>query len=316
MLWIAGLAVLAYLPGALQLTYFRDDWYYAYDAMVGPSGVFRYMFAQDRPARGPFFEIYYALFGIAPTPYHLAMLFWRVVGGAAVAWLFHLLWPRRATAGLVAGALFALYPGFTWWVQGIEYQPMVTSAALMVISFCLTILALRLQDLPCRVICIAGAVLIGWIYLALVEYAAGMELFRIALVYSALDAPKLRTFRLRAASALRKWLPYLIIPAGFMLWRFVFFTSGRKATDLGSQLSGFLADPLSTGLHWLMNLLLSFINVALAAWIEPLQSTFFALRLARPDVRPGVCPGRRRADLAPAPPRRTRLRPRETRFER
>lgn len=279
MLWIAALAVLAYLPAALQLTYYRDDWYYAYDAMVGPAGVFRYMFAQDRPARGPFFEIYYALFGIAPTPYHLAMLFWRVVGGAAVAWLFHLLWPRRATAGLVGGALFALYPGFTWWVQGIEYQPMVASAALTVISLCLTVLALRVKGLWPRVLCIAGAILTGWIYLALVEYAAGMELFRIALVYSALDAPKLQTLRLRAATALRKWLPYLIIPAGFMLWRFVFFTSGRKATDLGTQLSGFLADPLSTGLHWLMNFLLSFINVTLAAWVQPLQSSFFSLRL-------------------------------------
>src|SRR5512136_3123501 len=86
MLWIAVLAALAYLPSALRLTYYRDDWYYAYDALVGPAGVFRLMFASDRPVRGPFFELYQALFGMTPLPYHLAMYAWRVAGGLATAW--------------------------------------------------------------------------------------------------------------------------------------------------------------------------------------------------------------------------------------
>jgi hypothetical protein len=275
-LWIAALALLAYLPAALQLTYYRDDWYYAYDAMVGPAGVFRFMFAEDRPARGPFFEFYFALFGIAPTPYHMAMLFWRIAGGAAVAWLLDLLWPRRVAAGLIAGALFTVYPGFTWWVQGIEYQPMVASAALMVVSLCLTVLGLRARDLWPRMLCIAGAILTGWIYLALVEYAAGMELFRLALIFFAVEAPKLRTLRARGAAALRQWLPYLIIPAGFAFWRFVLFTSQRKATDLGAQLSALFEDPLATGLRWLLNTLLSLINVMLAAWVQPLLNGFFS----------------------------------------
>ena len=275
-LWIAALALLAYLPAALQLTYYRDDWYYAYDAMVGPAGVFRYMFAEDRPARGPFFELYHAFFGIAPTPFHLAMLFWRIAGGAAVAWLFHLLWPRRSTTGLAAGVLFAIYPGFTWWVQGIEYQPMVASAALMVVSLCLTVLGVRVKDQWPRVLSIGGAILTGWIYLALVEYAAGMEVLRLALIFIAVGGATARTLRARAAEAIRQWLPYLIIPAGFVLWRFVFFTSERKATDLGAQLSALFADPLATGSRWLFNALLSFINVTLAAWVQPLLNNFFS----------------------------------------
>ncbi|HSR21866.1 MAG TPA: hypothetical protein VLL49_13210, partial [Anaerolineales bacterium] len=50
MSWIAAIAALAYLPQLPQLTYYRDDWYYAYDALVGPRGVFTFMFAGDRPA--------------------------------------------------------------------------------------------------------------------------------------------------------------------------------------------------------------------------------------------------------------------------
>jgi hypothetical protein len=279
MLWVAALAGLTYLPSALRLGYFRDDWYYAYDSMVGPSGVFRFMFAEDRPARGPFFEIYQALFGIAPTPYHLAMLFWRIVGGAAVVWLFHLLWPRRSAAGLAAGAIFAIYPGFTWWVQGIEYQPMVASAALMVLSLALTVLALRAGTKRARFAAAAGAILTGWLYLALVEYAAGMEVLRLGLILVAIGKPHLPGLRARLASTLRAWLVYIIIPAGFILWRFLLFTSERKATDLSVQLGALVSDPLSTAARWSISTLLSLVNVTLTPLVQPLLSGFFSVGL-------------------------------------
>jgi uncharacterized membrane protein YhdT len=275
-LWFVLVAALAYFPSALLLTYYRDDWYYAYDALVGPNGVFRIMFAIDRPARGPFFEIYQFLFGLKPLPYQLAMFFWRTAGGMALVWLFSLLWPRRRAAALAAGLLFALYPGFTWWVSGIEYQPMVASAALMVLSLALTIQAMRLGRLYLQAACVAGAVLTGWIYLSLVEYAAGMEILRLGMVYLAATSPDMPAFGQRAKAALRRWLVYLIIPAGFAVWRFLIFTSDRRATDLGTQLGRLLADPISTGVRWLMNLLLSVVNVAFSAWVQPLMNNFFS----------------------------------------
>ena len=275
-LWLALIAGLAYLPSAVHLTYYRDDWYYAYDALVGPAGVFRLMFAGDRPARGPFFELYQLLFGIAPLPYHLAMYAWRLGGGLAAAWLFHLIWPRSRPAGWAAGLLFTLYPGFTWWVAGIEYQPMVASAALMVVSLALTVQALRLGPSWSRTFCIAGAIVTGWIYLVLVEYAAGIEVLRFGFVYLVVSAANAKSFWQRASLALRKWVVYLVIPAGFAIWRFLIFSSQRRATDLGAQLGALQSDPLTTTLHWLVNLLLSLLNTALSAWVVPLMTNFFS----------------------------------------
>lgn len=284
--WLVLIPALTYLPSAFQLTYYRDDWYYAYDALVGPGGVFQYMFAGDRPARGPFFALYHALFGISPLPYHLAMFAWRVAGGLATLWLFSLLWPSGSKAGWVAGLLFELYPGFTWWVSGIEYQPMVASATLMVVSLGLTVAAMRMHRSRLQLACALGSILTGWIYLSLVEYAAGMEVFRLGLIYLVLDSRGARTFVRRLSLALRRGWIYLIIPGGFAIWRFLLFNSERKATDLGAQISGLLSDPLSTGLHWIANFLLSIINVIFAAWVVPLTGTFFSGALR--DIVPGL----------------------------
>lgn len=285
LLLLALIAALTYLPSALRLTYYRDDWYYAYDALVGPAGIFRALFASDRPARGPFFELYYALFGMTPLAYHLMMYFWRLVGGLAVLWLVHLVWPRPrfssgasavSAAGLAAGLLFSLYPGFTWWVSGIEYQPMVASAALMVLSLDFTLQALRVSSSLRRLGWVAAAILSGWTYLALVEYAAGIEVFRFLVIYLAVAPASVGAMGKRLTLALRRWLIYLIIPAGFFIWRFVIFSSQRKATNLGVQLGSLASDPISTGLRWLSNFVLSLVNVTLGAWVTPLMSNFFS----------------------------------------
>ncbi len=276
LLLFAFIAALTYLPSALRLTYYRDDWYYAYDALVGPAGVFRALFASDRPARGPFFEIYYALFGMSPLPYHLMMYAWRLVGGFGVVWLFSLLWPGRRQAGLAAGLLFTLYPGFTWWVAGIEYQPMVASAALMVWSLCFTLQGLRARTSIGRTAWVVAAIVSGWIYLALVEYAAGIEVMRFLVLYLSIQPNAIRGVASRLVAALRRWLIYLAIPAGFFIWRFLIFSSQRKATNLGLQLGGLITDPIQTGLHWLSDFVLSLINVTLGAWVIPLMSTLFS----------------------------------------
>ena len=62
-------------------------------------------------------------------------------------------------------------------------------------------LALRRKQLlgPAR-LRIAGAILTGWIYLALVEYAAGMEIFRLVLIFFAIEDRKVAQDSARACS--------------------------------------------------------------------------------------------------------------------
>ena len=69
-----------------------------------------------------------------------------------------------------------IFPGFLWWVSGFEFQPYVLSVSLEVIAFALTLQAIKETSLVRRVLWTTGATFLGWIYLALVEYAIVMGL--------------------------------------------------------------------------------------------------------------------------------------------
>jgi 4-amino-4-deoxy-L-arabinose transferase-like glycosyltransferase len=100
-----------YLPRIGQLQYYKDDWYYVLDGLYGGPAVFNEMFAIDRPARGPFFQAYFSLFGANPLPYHLGHYFWRVSAALAALWLFRMLWPRPARLAFFKALFLLIYPG-------------------------------------------------------------------------------------------------------------------------------------------------------------------------------------------------------------
>src|ERR1700690_460495 len=174
---------LTYLPNLLQATIYRDDWYYAMDRLIGGPGIFQAMFSIDRPARGPFFEAYYLLFGIAPLAYHLASFLWRFLGGVAALWLFHLLWPKQRNVALFMALAFSLFPGYMRWMEGFEDQPRIASLFLEVLSFALTLKAISTVRTVPKIAAWTGAIITGWAYIELVDFGMGMEAFRLLCVF-------------------------------------------------------------------------------------------------------------------------------------
>ena len=275
-LLLALVNALVYLPSVLRLGYYRDEWYFLYDGLIGGRGIFWDMFIGDRPARGLFFEALYSLTHFNPLANQLLTLAWRILGSLAVFWLINLLWPTKRRTALSAALLFGIYPGFLWWVAGIEYQPIVVSATLMVFSFALTVKAFQSQTLASRIGFTGGAILTGWGYVALVEYATGMELFRFAMLFvlvhqCGLDAGVWQKTRV----TLKVWWINLIIPFGFLFWRLIIFNNERKATDLGAQIGNVFGDPVHVGAEWLVNFWRSAVNVSISAWVAPFQQNFY-----------------------------------------
>ena len=277
---ILVLAGVTYLPSLSQAGIYRDDWYYTMDRLIGGPGTFQQMFSIDRPARGPLFEAYFQLFGVNPLPYHIASFTWRVLGGFSALWLFRLLWPQKRTPVFLMALLFTLYPGYLRWLEGIENQPRILSSFLEVLSIALTLQALSsTRKLP-KVIAWIGSILTGWAYIALVDFAIGMEIFRLLCVFLVVHQASPQHILIKKfLLTLRSWAVAIVIPGGFLFWRLFIFHNERPATDVGLQLGSILSSPVTTGLWWLVRLFQSMLNVTVLAWVAPLFQNLFGLRL-------------------------------------
>lgn len=278
-LLLALISGLTYLPRIGELGYYRDDWYFLYDALVsGPRALIEIPL-HTRPIRGPLYVFYFSLFGFNPLPYHLVMYLTRLLGGVGAWWLFNLLWEKRRSANFFMAVLFVLFPGFLWWVAGFEFQPYVLSVGLQAFSIAFTLKAVASPDMRRRLGWTAAALLSGWAYLALVEYAIGMEFLRLIAVYLFLHRQMPRvSFWTGMTQVLKKYTPHLLIPGVFLFWYQFLFDNWRKAQDASVQLSALLSSPLT--LMWrLVDLARSWLNVSLFAWVVPFYQNFYANRL-------------------------------------
>ncbi len=277
--FLTAISALVYLPRLPWLTFNKDDWYFLYDGFVVGPKAFIDITLHTRPARGPLYELLFSLYGIHPLPYHLTLYFLRLLGALGALWLFHLLWPKHRGSNLFMALFFLIFPGFLWWLGAFEFQPYVLSVGLQAFSMVFTLKSIGSDVLWKRLAWLAGAFLFGWGCLALVEYAIGMEAFRILCVYLYVrqrspqpDLGKLLLKTVRSAAV------FLLIPVGFVIWYQFFFENWRKAQEAGAQLSQLFSSPL-TGLWWLVRLFESVLNVSLLAWAVPFYENYFAGRL-------------------------------------
>ena len=262
------ISAVVFLPQVGKLTYYKDDWYYIYDSMVGGTKVFHEMFRIDRPARGYFFEWYFSLLGPNPLPWHIGAFLWRMVAAIGALWIFNILWPKRRWFTFIAAMLFVIYPGYIWWISAIEYQPMIASLALQAISIAFTLKVIQSKNQVEKIAYAIGSILTGWSYIALVDYAIGMEAFRFIAIYLLVNHGRRKNFWSRLFATIKAWAWTTIIPLGIVIWRVFFFTNERKATDIGGQLSVFINNPAGTGVDWFIKIYKSILNIGVLAWIN------------------------------------------------
>lgn len=250
------------------------------DRLKGGEGLFEEMFRIDRPARAPLFEALYQLFGMQPLPYQLTSYAWRLLSGLAALWLFHLLWPRQRQAAFFIAVFVTLYPGYVRWMEGIENQPRMLSLFLEIISIAMTLQAIKSPRTVPKILLTVGAILTGWCYLALLDFAFGMEAFRFLCIFVFINHdPGFNSYLKKGLAALRFWAIYALIPFGYLFWRFFIFHNERTETDVGLQMSYLIASPILKGLWWLIAWFQSILNTALLAWGVPFYKYVFGNRL-------------------------------------
>lgn len=288
--WFGSLLIfivagIAYLPLVSRLGYLNDDWYLMYDMFVKDPSFFHEIFGIDRPGRALAMIPLFSLFGFNPLWYHLSAFVFRAFGGVFVFWTMRMIWKERNLFALVTGLLFAIYPGFLSMPNAIDYQSHILGLFLATLSVALTVKSVLAAERAQKFFLIAGSVLSGWAYLSQMEYFLGIEALRFALVMVLLWRGQGESFRVKAMKIVKVSLPFLLIAAGFLIWRLFFFESERKATDVSLQVTQIFTDPL-IALWWLNYLIQDLFTVTLVAWNLPVYQLAFSMRLK--DMAAGI----------------------------
>ncbi len=274
------ISALAYLPNISKFSLYKDDWYYIVDGYFGGPKIFRDMFFIDRPLRGYLWQYLFSLLGTDPLPYQIMAYIWRLISGLLYFWLLNLVWPKHEKTNLWIAMFFLLYPGYLWWVSGVEYQPYILTQLLQVFSFVTMLLFLKTSNVIKKLFFFGCSTIAGWIGLMFVDYTIGLELFRIVIVYLFISHEfGITQAATRIKRTLTSWLPFLIVPVSFMIWRIFFFTNIRPETSISFQLSQFTSAPLQVSLNWLQSFIKSFVNINFTGWVKPFYDNFFSIGL-------------------------------------
>jgi hypothetical protein len=223
-------------------------------------------------------QFVYNLFGDRVIYYHLSAYLFRLLASWALFWALDMIWPKYKKPNFLIALLLLIYPGFLSQFNPIDYQAQILSLCLAFVSIAFTVKAIKTRVLAPRLIWIGLSILTGILYPALVEYMLGLEVLRLSLIAQSVVQENSFTPKETIQRIVRLWLPFLSAPVIFLIWRFFFFETERRATDLGAQFGQLFASPL-TGLWWLVNWIQDGLRVVFLAWAVPFYNLAFDLRL-------------------------------------
>lgn len=246
------------------LGFYWDDWpavWYLHS--FGPSG-FGNVFAVDRPLLGRLFMLSTSLLGTSIIGWQVFSILARWLSSLAFWWFLRGVWPGSPRQTALAALLFAVYPGFKQQYISVTYSHVWLIALLFLYSYGAMSWGLRAPRYFWPLM-ISSWVCAGFT-LFTVEYFFGVELLRPVVLWMVLS-DQLAHVRTRLRKTLLLWLPYLLISAGFMVWRFLIYPTVRGHVDIVSKLS---SDPLYIR-ELVETALVDILNSGLVAWGQVLN---------------------------------------------
>lgn len=256
-------SVLAYGLLIPWLGLYWDDWALAWFSHEY-SPLFFLGYAPYRPVSGWLYFLSFSLLGESILAWQAYAVFWHWAMAAAFWWLLRLLWPLANRTALVAALVFLLYPGFSQSPISVTYSLYFLYYTLLLISFCLMLLAQGTEKQG-RSVLTFGSLVLSAAVLFSTEYFYGLELLRPLLIWIAPGRGAAGSFRRHWRPLLRTWAPYLALTIAAFGWRFV------QANEPGalyqtSLLTRLISTPLQTLPTFALTALGDLAEASLVAW--------------------------------------------------
>jgi hypothetical protein len=267
--WSGGLlivlvSILAYGLMIPWLGLYMDDWTFLWTYQTyGHAGLFNY-FSTNRPIWGLLYHLTLPIVGENALACHVFALFWKIIASLAFYWLMTLLWPQKKTLSLMAGLLFAVYPGFLLQPIAITFGHIWIVYAIFLTSNCFTILAFRNPQKKLHYSAIA--VFLSLANVLFMEYFLPLEILRLVIIFILIGEPL--PFWKKVWLVFKRWLPYLVVLFVVTIYRAFFFKDQTHIYSLE------LLDAFKTGflngltLAW-QQLISALYQSVIFAWVQP-----------------------------------------------
>ncbi len=248
------------------LGFYLDDWIIlnAYSS-GGAQRLLEYTFLVTRPLVSWEWLLGFELLGSAPLGWQIWALVWRALTVLAFWDILRILFPTLRQPAALAAILFAVYPIF-------KQQPAALTFSSHWITFSLALLSigLMLRGAARRggyFAWNAAALLAGAAQMYSQEFFIGLELLRpVFLWWLHRDQP----MRIRWRRTLLDWLPYLLLLAGFLFWRFGFMPTPGFDRNTPVLLANLFTHPLATGVQVITMVLQDLTAGLIIVWSQTL----------------------------------------------
>ncbi len=267
-----------------RLGFYRDDWYMLWSgqSQAGLSAIIR-LFQTDRPLIGWTYALIFKFIGTSVLAWQFLALLLKISSGLVVLWLLRLVWPEKRIETTCAALLFVLYPGFYQQPVAATFSIDLLGLNAVFISIALTIFTLKTSNRILQIIATLIAMLLGLLNLGLYEATIGLEVVRWALVWVVLrqkqttppaktdeiPVPKTGPFRRYWSSTALHLTPYLLMLAGFLVWRLFIFKSVRRATSIDVLLTDYASNPFYSFVQILFGYIKDLFETVVLAWFVP-----------------------------------------------
>jgi hypothetical protein len=274
---LIGLAVVSFGLLITGLGFYWDDWPQLLTARL--HGVWSYWayFASDRPLSAWTHILFEPILGINPLHWQVFTLCLRVLTACAMAWALCCLWPKARRQVVFASLLFFVYPAFTQQSDAVAYHQHWFQYLLFFISIGAMVQSIRR---PKQFWQWTGLSLVTLaLHLTITEFFTGAELARPLIIWFLVSAQE-KSFRRRLGQTLRRYAPYLLILAIYVVWRLVIWKAPDGDPHPASLITAFMADPITTIKTLAVTVYHDMAYILLRSWKGP-----FSLAIPKPGQR-------------------------------
>ncbi|MGD2163192.1 MAG: hypothetical protein PVG04_08865 [Anaerolineales bacterium] len=274
---LLALGLLAYMPFANRLGFYRDDWYVLWSGRaLGPHSIID-LFAFDRPLVGYIYSTVYRLLGENALLWQIYTFTIRLIGALSFFWFIRRLWPSKKVETTTAAVLMFVYPGFLQWANAMTKSNHLTTYTVALVSIALTVAAMQSKQRSWKVVWTLAALTSAVIYWFLYEYMIGLEGLRLLIIGLVVWRYEQSGVLPRFRRILESWALYFAFIAANLVYRLFFFESGRPGMSVDSALAPYQDRLLPTIAKRLLELIIDVYETLISAWVVPINSSTFGL---------------------------------------